>query len=177
LALSERLPLPSRLGLLAALGSGALLGGAYYFQYVVGLPPCEMCYWQRWPHMVAIVAGLGALGSLAWPRLALVLALTAIAALVVTSAIGVFHVGVEYNWWQGPQACSGNIPRGLSPEQLKKYLFGAKMVRCDQTAWAMWGISMAGWNAILSAALAFGLASGVASWVRSRPAHLVGSRP
>ena len=43
----ERLPLPSQLGLLAVLGSGALLGGAYYFQYVVGLAPCEMCYWQR----------------------------------------------------------------------------------------------------------------------------------
>ena len=56
----------------------------------------------------------------------------------------------------------------LSPEQLKKYLFGAKMVRCDETAWAMWGISMAGWNAILSGALAFVLASGVASWVRER---------
>ena len=54
------------------------------------------------------------------------------------------------------------MPRGLSPEQLKKYLFGAKMVRCDETAWAMWGISMAGWNAILSGALAFVLASGVA---------------
>jgi disulfide bond formation protein DsbB len=61
------------------------------------------------------------------------------------------------------------VPRGLSPEQLKKYLFGAKMVRCDQAAWEMWGISMAGWNAIASAGLAFVLASGVARWVRSRP--------
>ena len=88
--------------------------------------------------------------------------------MIATAAIGVFHVGVEYHWWAGPQACSGNIPRGLSPEQLKKYLFGAKMVRCDEAAWSMWGISMAGWNAILSAALAFVLASGVANWVRSR---------
>ncbi len=72
----QRLPLPSQLGLLAALGSGALLGGAYYFQYVVGLAPCEMCYWQRWPHMVAIAAGLAAVASFARPQLALVLALT-----------------------------------------------------------------------------------------------------
>ena len=57
-ALSQRLPLPSQLGLLAALGSGALLGGAYYFQYVVGLPPCDLCYLQRWPHMVAIAVVL-----------------------------------------------------------------------------------------------------------------------
>jgi disulfide bond formation protein DsbB len=118
--------------------------------------------------MVAIAAGLAALVSFAWPRLALVLVLTAITALLVTSAIGVFHVGVEYHWWQGPQACSGNVPRGLSPEQLKKYLFGAKMVRCDETAWVLWGISMAGWNAILSAGLAFVLASGVARWARWR---------
>jgi disulfide bond formation protein DsbB len=166
---SRRLPLPSQLGLLAALGSGALLGGAYYFQYVVGLPPCDLCYLQRWPHMVAIAAGLAALASFARPRLALVLVLTAITALLVTAAIGVFHVGVEYHWWEGPQACSGNVPRGLSPEQLKKYLFGAKMVRCDQAAWEMWGISMAGWNAIVSAGLAFVLASGVARWVRSHP--------
>ncbi|HET6223808.1 MAG TPA: disulfide bond formation protein B [Dongiaceae bacterium] len=168
MTLADRLPLPSKLGLVAALGSGALLGGAYYFQYVVGLAPCEMCYWQRWPHMVAIAVGLLALASFAWPRLALVFMLTAITALIVTAGIGVFHVGVEYHWWAGPQACSGNVPRGLSPEQLRKYLFGAKMVRCDETAWAMWGISMAGWNAILSGVLAFVLASGVAGWVRER---------
>jgi disulfide bond formation protein DsbB len=168
MTLSEPFPLPSKLGLLALLGSGALLGGAYYFQYVVGLAPCEMCHWQRWPHMVAIGAGFLAAASFAWPRLALVFMLIAITALIATAAIGVFHVGVEYRWWPGPQACTGNIPTGLSAEQLKKYLFGAKMVRCDQTAWSMWGISMAGWNAILSAALAFVLSSGVANWVRSR---------
>lgn len=168
MAALQRLPLPSQLGLLAILGSGALLGGALYFQYVVGLPPCEMCHWQRWPHIVAIAAGLAAVASFAWPRLALVFALVAITALLVTAAIGVFHVGVEYRWWAGPQACSGSVPRGLSPEQLKKYLFGAKMVRCDETAWSMLGISMAGWNAILSAALAFILSSGVATWVRSQ---------
>src|SRR3990167_7757889 len=153
---------PSKLGLLAALGSGALLGGALYFQYVVGLAPCEMCHWQRWPHIVAIVAGLLALASFAAPRLALVFVL------IATTAIGVFHVGVEYHWWQGPQACSGNIPRGLSAEQLKKYLFGARMVRCDETVWSLWGISMAGWNALLSATLAFVLASSVAKWARVR---------
>jgi disulfide bond formation protein DsbB len=168
MVLSEKVQLPSRLGLVALLGSGALLAGAYYFQYIVGLAPCEMCYWQRYPHMVAIVAGLAALATFAWPRLALVFVMTAITALIVTAAIGVFHVGVEYHWWEGPQACTGNIPRGLSAEQLKKYLFGAQMVRCDQTAWSLWGLSMAGWNALLSAILAFVLASGVASWVRSR---------
>ena len=162
----ERLPLPSQLGLFAFLGSGALLGGAYYFQYVVGLAPCEMCYWQRYPHMVAIVAGLAAVASLARPRLALVLALTAITALLITAGLGVFHAGVEYHLWQGPQSCSGTIPRGLSSEQLKKFLLGQAMVRCDAPAWKMWGVSMAGWNALLSGGLALLLASRVAGWIR-----------
>lgn len=167
--LVERLPAPSKLGLVAALGSGALLGGAYYFQYVVGLAPCTMCYWQRWPHMVAIVAGLCALAAYARPRLALVLLLVAISGLVATALVGVYHVGVEYRWWAGPQTCSGNIPVGLTAEQLKRYLFGARMVRCDETAWSMWGISMAGWNAICSGGLALILSSGVATWIKGRP--------
>lgn len=164
----ERLPAPSKLGLVAALGSGALLGGAYYFQYVVGLAPCTMCYWQRWPHMVAIVAGLCALAAYARPRLALILLMVAVTALFATAAIGVFHVGVEYRWWAGPQTCSGNIPVGLTAEQLKKYLFGARMVRCDETAWSMWGISMAGWNAICSAGLALILSSGISRWLKQQ---------
>ena len=85
----------------------------------------------------------------------------AIAAIAITSAIGLFHAGVEYRWWQGPQSCTGTVPTGLSPEELKKYLFGAKMVRCDAVVWSLLGISMAGWNAILSAILAVGLASGL----------------
>jgi disulfide bond formation protein DsbB len=149
-----RLPLPSQIGLLAAIASGFLLGGAYYFQYVVGLPPCDLCFLQRYPHMVAIVAGLLALAAFGQRRLAFVLALIAIAGLFVTSGIGVFHVGVEQHWWQGPQECSGHIPPGLSAAELRKMLFSQKMVRCDEPAWSMWGVSMAGWNAILSAGAA-----------------------
>lgn len=162
----QALPRSSQLGLLAALGSGVLLGGALWFQYGMGLAPCEMCHWQRWPHMVTIGSGLLALATLAWPRVALIFVLIAITALFTTAVIGIFHVGVEYRWWEGPQACSGNIPKGLTSEQLKKYLFGAKMVRCDETVWSLWGISMAGWNAILSGALALILAAGVARIVR-----------
>lgn len=168
MAIPQRLPLPSLIGLLAALGSTGMLGGALYFQYVVGLAPCEMCHWQRWPHIAAIVVGLLAFASFARPRLAFAFAVLAIAAIAVTSAIGVFHAGVELHWWQGPQACSGNIPRGLTPDELKKFLFSAKMVRCDEVAWSMWGISMAGWNAILSGVLAVALASGIARGTGSR---------
>ena len=147
-------PFATRLGLAAALGSIALLGGAYYFQYVVGLAPCDLCLWQRYPHMVAILFGLITIPLLKDPKVALVFALIAIVALFITSGIGVFHVGVEQHWWAGPQECSGRIPAGLSNEELKKYLMGARMVRCDEAAWKMWNISMAGWNAILSGGLA-----------------------
>jgi disulfide bond formation protein DsbB len=160
------MPLPSRIGLCAFLGSAALLGGAYYFQYVMGLPPCEMCWWQRYPHMVAIAAGLLSVAALGHPRIAMLFALVAITALLVTAGLGVFHAGVEYHLWAGPQACTGGVPRGLSVEQLKKYLLGAKMIRCDEAAWSMWGISMAGWNAILSGGLALLLASQVARHIR-----------
>jgi disulfide bond formation protein DsbB len=157
---------PNRIGLLAGLASVLLLGGAYYFQYVVGLAPCDLCLLQRYPHMVAIVAGLAAAALLGQRNAAFVLALLAIAALFVTAGIGVFHVGVEQHWWQGPQECSGHIPSGLSAAQLKKYLFSARMVRCDEPAWSMWGISMAGWNAILSGGTALLLSSAVARHAR-----------
>jgi disulfide bond formation protein DsbB len=166
-SLLGQFPLPSLLGLLAASGSLALLGGAYFFQYVIGLAPCEMCLWQRWPHMVVIAAGLGALACYKSPRLAGGLLLVAILGLATTAAIGLFHAGVELRWWQGPQACSGTIPTGLSPEELRKALFSAKMIRCDAVAWSLFGISMAGWNAILSALLAIGLASGATRWMKA----------
>ena len=162
------LPFATRLGLAAAIGSIALLGGAYYFQYVVGLAPCDLCLWQRYPHMVAILFGLITIPLMVEPKVALVFALTAIVALFVTSGIGVFHVGVEQHWWAGPQECSGRIPAGLSAEELKKYLMGARMVRCDEAAWKMWNISMAGWNAILSGALALVLAGNLLRHNRAR---------
>jgi len=168
------LPFPSKIGLLAGASSGVLLGGAYYFQYIVGLAPCDLCLLQRYPHMVTMVAGLGAVAFLRMRNVAFFLALIAIIGLFVTSGIGVYHFGVEHHWWLGPQECSGRIPSGLSSADLKKYLFSAKMVRCDEPAWVMWGISMAGWNAILSAGAAILLSMKVATHIHeptTEPAH------
>ena len=164
------IPLASRIGLCAFLGSAALLGGAFYFEYFVGLPPCEMCWWQRYPHMVAMAAGLIAVAALGHQKVALWFALVAITALAVTAGIGVFHVGVEHHWWAGPQACTGTVPRGLSMEQLKKYLLGAKLVRCDEAAWIFLGVSMAGWNAICSGGLALLLGTHVVNHIRTKSA-------
>ena len=117
------MPLPSRIGLCAFLGSAALLGGAYYFQYVMGLAPCEMCWWQRYPHMVAIAAGLLSVAALGHPRIAMFFALVAITALIVTAGIGVFHAGVEYKFWAGPQAVdrtAQEIPAGRQDDPLRR---------------------------------------------------------
>ena len=162
------IPYGTRLGLAAALGSALLLGGAYYFEYVVGLAPCDMCLWQRYPHMVAIIFGLVTVPLLVEPKVALIFALAAIMALFATAGIGVYHAGVEQHWWQGPQNCTGRVPAGLSPEALKRYLMTVRMVRCDEVAWQMWNVSMAGWNAILSGGLAIVLSLTVLNHVKAK---------
>lgn len=129
----------------ATLGSIALLGGAYAFQHLGGLPPCKMCLWQRWPHAAAILIGIVAL-ALRENRLAL---LGAIAAFT-TGGIGLFHAGVEQKWWDGPNSCTSSSNAGLSTEELLDKILAAPVVRCDDIAWDLLGISMAGWNGIIS---------------------------
>ncbi|MEO0371268.1 MAG: disulfide bond formation protein B [Pseudomonadota bacterium] len=133
---------------LAAFGSAALLGGAFLFQ-ALGYAPCPMCLWQRYPHAIAI--GIGALAFFLPGRM---LPLLGAAAALVTSGIGVFHTGVERGWWEGPSTCSSQPIGGLSSEDLLDQIMNAPLVRCDEVAWALGGLSMASWNAILS----FGLA-------------------
>lgn len=134
--------------LLAASGSLALMLGAFGFQYIGGLPPCAMCIWQRYPHVVAIVLGLIALrfsnAALAW--------LGALAALT-TAAIGAYHTGVERDWWEGPTTCSSGPIGGLTPDELFDQIMSAPLVRCDEVPWALFGLSMASWNMILSLVL------------------------
>ena len=134
---------------LAALGSLGLLAGAWAFQHLFGYAPCKMCIWQRYPH--ASAAGLGALFlMLPW---APILMLGAASALI-TAGIGGFHVGVERGWWEGPASCSAGAIGNLSASDLMDQIMAAPLVRCDEIAWSLAGISMAGWNAILSLVLA-----------------------
>ena len=131
-------------------GHAALLGGAFLFQ-LAGYAPCAMCLWQRWPHAVAIALGIAALAGLAPRALA---ALGALAALT-TAGIGLFHVGVEQGWWDGPSSCTGGGDLGaLSGADLLSTEMADTVVMCDEIAWQMLGVSMAGWNALLSLALA-----------------------
>lgn len=141
--------LRSFLILMAAGGSAALLLGAFGFQYLGDMPPCKMCYWQRYPHGAAI--GIGALALIlsgsALPYLGALAALS-------TSAIGAFHAGVEQGWWEGPSTCTSGPVTGLTPEQLMEQIMAAPLVRCDEIPWEMFGLSMAGWNAVISLSLA-----------------------
>ncbi len=133
--------------LLALLIPAALLGGAWAFQLIGGLYPCEMCHWQRWPHYAAIA--LAAL-SFVVPRTSGKRALILLAgiAILVSGLIGVFHAGVEYHWWQGVTACANTL--GATGGDLLAAIVRQPVVRCDVPQWTFLGISLAGFNAILS---------------------------
>ena len=138
------------LSLLAAAGSVALLGGALAFQYLGGLAPCHLCILQRWPHAIAILAGIVILFRPARP-----VALVAAAVVLVGAGIGVYHAGIELNWWPGPTTCTAPGAAGVEPGALLDQILATPVVLCDQVAWSLLGISMAGWNAILSLGIAW----------------------
>ncbi len=135
--------------LVAAGGSAALLLGAFGFQYLGGMAPCKLCLWQRWPHGAAILIGVLALmiPGRGLPILGALAALT-------TAGIGLYHAGVEQRWWEGPSTCTAGPVGGLTPEQLMEQILSAPLVRCDEIPWEMFGLSMAAWNAVVSAGLA-----------------------
>ncbi len=123
------------------------MAGALGSQYIGGLPPCEMCHWQRWPHYAAIGLALPALFfSNCKAKGPLVFA--AALAIGISGAIGAFHAGVEYGWWQGLTQCAQ--PLSISGGDFMKQIMNAPLIRCDQAPWSLFGISLAGYNAILS---------------------------
>lgn len=133
-----------RARLLALAVPALLLGGAYVSQYGFGLYPCEMCWWQRWPHFAALA--LAALGFVMKPaRWPLWLAGLAILA---SGLIGAFHAGVEYGWWEGLTACTSN-PLASGGDPLDA-IMNAPIIRCDVAPWSLFGVSLAGWNFLFS---------------------------
>ena len=131
---------------LAFLLPAALLGGALISQYGFGLYPCEMCMWQRWPHLAAILLAAAAL-AFRKMSIALPLVVAAAFAILVSGLIGGFHAGVEYDWWEGLTSCSTNLPAG---GDLLDSIMNAPLVRCDVAPWTLFGISLAGFNFLLS---------------------------
>ena len=135
----------ARLAQRLAIGVPALLlGGAYLSQYGFGLYPCEMCWWQRYAHFAALALAL--LSCVAPPRKAWV-ALAALA-ILASGAIGAFHAGIEYHWWEGFTTCSR--PTGSGGGDPLAALLAQPLIRCDTAQWTLMGISLAGFNAIIS---------------------------
>ncbi len=142
-----------------------LYGGALVSQYGFGLHPCEMCYWQRWPHQAAIVlAGLALLlrGN---DKVMRGLTLLAAVGIAISGAIGVFHAGVEYGLWEGLTTCSTGASGPISLSDI----MAAPITRCDVPQWTLAGISLAGFNAIFS----FGAAALVLTLLRRRTTSAV----
>jgi disulfide bond formation protein DsbB len=140
----------NRARLLALATPAALLGGAYISQYGFGLYPCEMCWWQRYPHFAAL-----ALAALAFVRPSRALVALAALALLTSGLIGAFHAGVEYGWWEGLTACSTDLAVGGG--SALDAIMNAPIVRCDVAPWSLFGISLAGYNFLISTAAALGI--------------------
>jgi len=125
---------------LAVLVPAALLGGAYVSQYGFGLYPCEMCWWQRYPHFAALGLGVAAF----WLKPPQVWTALAGLAILTSGLIGGFHAGVEYGWWEGVTACTART--GVDVLDFN----AAPLIRCDVAPWTLWGISLAGFNFLIS---------------------------
>ncbi len=122
------------------------MAGALGSQYIGGLVPCEMCMWQRWPHYGAIVIAVTAF-FIQQPRRRMVLVGIAALAILYSGGYGVYHAGVEYKWWLGPAHCTRLPGAGGS---LLNDILSAPMIRCDEAQWSLFGISLAGFNALIS---------------------------
>jgi len=135
------------------LGSAALLSGAYGFQYLGEMQPCVLCLYQRVPH--AAVLGLTLIALIATPRPTVTAWSIAIAALALLAGAGIagFHVGVELHWWQGTTEC-GSTSSADTVAGLRAQILAKPVVRCDEVPWSLFGISMAGYNMLISAAMA-----------------------
>lgn len=145
---------PPRLILLIGLGCLALIAGAWFFEIVVALRPCKLCLEQRVPHYAAI--GLAA-AALVLARSALLqwLVLLGLAGLMAWSTgLGVYHSGVEWGWFAGPNDCGGAAaPVAAGVQDFMKQLQTTRVVACSEAAWRFLGLSLAGWNALASLAL------------------------
>lgn len=146
-------------GLLAAIGL-AMLGGALAFQYWADLAPCPLCIEQRKAWGAAIVLATLALFAEGKSRIAVALAFLALAGVAAFVGAGVagYHVGVEQHWWAGTAQCGAGFTGFGSGElsSLADQLLNRPVVRCDEVAWSMLGISMAGWNGLIALATGLG---------------------
>jgi len=136
--------------LFPALASFGLLAGAFWFEIIIGLPPCNLCILQRWPHAIVIAIAFIGLFALKQKWMLLLVALSAIS----TSLIGLYQVGVEQKWFSGPSGCSNQLNSTSDISSLTNSLLEMPVVKCDEITWSLMGISLAGWNSISSLSIA-----------------------
>jgi disulfide bond formation protein DsbB len=149
--------------------AAATLAGAWFFQLVLGIVPCPLCLEQRYAYYLAIP--LGALVALAAAKDAprgLLLAGLAILALAAlgNAVLGGYHAGVEWKFWQGPTDCTGPIGNLGSAGNLLERLDTVKVIRCDEVQWRFLGLSLAGYNVLISLLMAAIAAWGVVRTTR-----------
>lgn len=156
---------------LAFLASAAMLATAHAFETFGGLAPCTLCLWQRQVYWIALaISGLGLAASRA--RLGARLRPMTLALLTVTfltgAGIAAYHAGAEWKWWPGPKTCS-STGAGASADAMARLMRGAKIEppHCDEAAWRMLGLSMAGWNVLAS--LGFAGVTGAAAPGKGSP--------
>ncbi|QPQ54196.1 disulfide bond formation protein B [Allosphingosinicella flava] len=135
---------------LALLVPSALLAGAYGSQLIGGLYPCEMCWWQRYPHFAAIPLALTAFLLRRGPDKGRSFVWLAALAILVSGGIGVYHAGVEWGIFEGLTTCSAGGQAGASNADLLADIMATPLVRCDEVQWSFLGLSLAGWNALIS---------------------------
>jgi disulfide bond formation protein DsbB len=149
----------------------ATIGGFFFFQYVLGYPPCPLCLEQRDAYYISVplAALLWLGGSYGASKKVLIAGFVVIAAVMLwNSGLAGYHAGVEWKFWPGPQDCSGPINSFGTTQNLLKQLDHISLVRCDQAAWRFLGLSLAGWDVLVSLGLA-AVALGGAKAAFARP--------
>jgi disulfide bond formation protein DsbB len=157
-ALPPFVTVPRRASVIVLVLAAAAIGGAWFSQIFLGLAPCELCLLQRWPYYVGVPLALiacviafgphgrgGVLSALFW-----LLTLT----FLVSAGLGIYHAGVEWRFWPGPSACTGQYVSPASTDDFLKSLDAGPSVRCDEAAVRILGLSLAGWNALASLVIA-----------------------
>lgn len=152
--------------------AAATLGGALVFEHGFGIKPCPMCLEQRYAYYLAIVLGAAlALGAKALPRAMLLIGLAILAvATLVNAGYGAFHAGVEWGFWPGPATCSGSAVDLGSAGSLLERLETVKVIRCDEVQWRFLGLSLAGYNVLISNLMALIALWGIVRMRGARPA-------
>jgi disulfide bond formation protein DsbB len=149
-------PLAAAAALIAVIGL-ATIGGFFYFQYVLGYPPCPLCLEQRNAYYICVplAALLWLGGSYGAARKVMILGFAVIAAVMLwNTGLSAYHAGVEWKFWPGPSDCSGPIGNLGSAADMIKRLQSIRVVRCDEAAWRLFGVSLAGYDVLVSLALA-----------------------